>query len=196
MNLEQLQEVTEKVNLYILGMLPPFRYKHSVRVAVLARDLCARFAVEPAKGYLAGIAHDMCKTAQDEWLLNMAEKDGAKLTGIEKSKPALLHGRAAALLLAEDFQVTDPSVLNAVRYHTFGSPDIDDLGKIIYVADKIEPKRPDIDPVLRERMLSSDLDTMTIMVMEMTISYLAAKGKKVAKNTKLMLQHLQEGKNK
>ncbi|MCL2472513.1 MAG: nicotinate (nicotinamide) nucleotide adenylyltransferase, partial [Treponema sp.] len=39
------------------------RFIHSRNTALLSWDLCRRFNLDPQKGYLAGIAHDMCKSA-------------------------------------------------------------------------------------------------------------------------------------
>ncbi len=180
MNIDELKQITEKINLYALGVLTPPRYEHSVRVAVLARDLCLRFGIEPCDGYLAGIAHDMCKSGKERWLLSLVSQDGDPVIGIELDKPALLHGRAAAVLLAAEFGVTDRSILDAVRHHTFGAPDMDALGKIVFVADKIEPGRTGLDPGKRRKILDSDLDGMTRLVLQDNIQYLEARGKPVS----------------
>ncbi len=190
MNIDELKRITEKVNLYGLGVLAPPRYEHSVRVAVLVRELCLRFGVEPCSGYLAGIAHDMCKAGKERWILSLAGQDGLPVIGIELEKPALLHGRAAAVLLNTEFGVTDRSVLDAVRHHTFGAPDMDALGKIVFVADKIEPGRTGLDPGKRKKILDSDLDGMTRLVLEDNIQYLEARGKPVSPVTLLMLESL------
>ncbi len=190
MTLEELESVTEKVNLYALGVLAPPRYDHSLRVATMARDMCVRFGVDPVEGYLAGIAHDMCKSGRERWLLAMALRDGQPIVEVEEKKPSLLHGRAAAILLESDFGVTDRSVLDAVRHHTFGAPGMDALGKIIFVADKVEPGRTGLDPEWLERLHRADLDGMTAMVLELNIAYLDSRGKSVSPVTREMLASL------
>lgn len=193
MTVEQLEEVTEKVNLYALGVLAPPRYEHSLRVASLAKDMCRRFRADPVSGFLAGIAHDMCKSAKDRWLLAMALKDGFPIVDVEEKKPSLLHGRAAAILLESDFGIADSSILDAVRHHTFGAREMDDLGKIIFVADKIEPGRSGLDPDWLDRLNASDLDTMTMMVLEHNIAFLDSRGKAVSPVTREMLSSLKGG---
>lgn len=59
----------------------------------------------------------------------------------------LAHGPAAADRAAAAGE-RDRGVLDAVRYHTIGSPDWDDVGRMLYLADFLEPGR-DFDP--RER---------------------------------------------
>jgi putative HD superfamily hydrolase of NAD metabolism len=194
MNTEELKLVTEKVNLYALATLSTSRYEHSVRVAVLARDLCARFGLDPHAGYLAGIAHDICKSGNDRWLLSLAVRDDGPISRIEEKKPALLHGRAAAVLLADEYQVTDLAVLEAVKNHTFGAPGMDPLGQILFVADKIEPGRTGLDPEFRAEILRQDLDGMASLVLEDNIRYLAGRGKEVSPITQAMLDSLKRRK--
>jgi len=59
------------------------------------------------------------------------------------------HGPAAADR-AEAAGETDSGVLDAVRYHTIGSASWDDVGRMLYLADFLEPGRDD-DPE-RERL--------------------------------------------
>jgi 2-amino-4-hydroxy-6-hydroxymethyldihydropteridine diphosphokinase len=50
------------------------------------------------------------------------------------------HGPAAADRAAAAGE-RDRGVLDAVRYHTLGSPDWDDVGRMLYLADFLEPGR-------------------------------------------------------
>jgi len=52
------------------------------------------------------------------------------------------HGPAAAERAAADGE-TDRGVLEAVRHHTTGSADWDDVGRMLYLADYLEPGRDD-----------------------------------------------------
>ena len=65
---------------------------------------------------------------------------------------ALLHGPACAERLREE-GVEDESLLRAITYHTLGHPDLDDLGRHLYLADFLEPGR-EILPDVRERLRS------------------------------------------
>ena len=57
----------------------------------------------------------------------------------------LAHGPAAADRAATDGE-RDRGVLDAVRFHTIGSPDWDDVGRMLYLADFLEPGRDRIAP--------------------------------------------------
>ena len=52
----------------------------------------------------------------------------------------LEHGIVAASLAAQNGE-RDQSVLSAVRYHTFGFGGWDDVGRMLYLADFLEPGR-------------------------------------------------------
>ena len=59
----------------------------------------------------------------------------------------LAHGPAAADRAARDGE-TDRGVLDAVRYHTIGYAGWDDVGRMLYMADFLEPGR-DFDHEVR-----------------------------------------------
>jgi HD superfamily phosphohydrolase YqeK len=56
----------------------------------------------------------------------------------------IAHGPAAAARAARDGE-SDRGVLDAVRYHTIGYAGWDDVGRMLYLADFLEPGR-DFDP--------------------------------------------------
>jgi len=57
----------------------------------------------------------------------------------------LAHGPAAADRAAANGE-QDRGVLDAVRFHTVGSPDWDDVGRMLYLGDFLEPGRDRIAP--------------------------------------------------
>lgn len=183
------QEIYERIR----DCLTSRRVSHSVRVATLARELCGRFGIDPAAGFTAGLAHDMCKGESSERLLALASMDGGEITAIERNKPALLHGRAAAMVLRSDYGLKEGAITNAVRHHTFGDPKLEPLGLVLYVADKIEAGRKQVLPAFRLRVLASDLKTMAYLVLEDNLRYLESKGKKVSAVSREMFDRLKEG---
>jgi nicotinate-nucleotide adenylyltransferase len=167
-------------------MLSPPRFLHSRNTALLARDLCLRFNLDPRKGYLAGIAHDMCKSMGHEEILSLARSGGGAMTKLERAKPSLLHGRAAAALLKQRYGIHNQDVLDAVRYHTTAGVS-GDLVKAVYIADKIENSREDVDEGLREMSGNADLDTIFTAVLDTTVAYLRSKKKDISSGTLRLL---------
>ena len=163
------------------------KFIHSRNTALLSWDLCRRFGLESQKGYLAGIAHDMCKYVNEKELIRLAHEDGKSLSKLEQKKPSLLHARAAAVILQKSFGISDKDILDAIRYHTTGVEDMKDLAKVVYIADKIEVSRTGVDPALREMSKKSDLDTLFSAVLNNTVSYLRSRHLDLSYGTRKLL---------
>jgi nicotinate-nucleotide adenylyltransferase len=131
-------------------VLPLPRFLHSRQVAVLTSDLCRIFGLEPTAGYLVGIVHDMGKPLGEADLVRLAKADKQPISPLEKQRPSLLHGRAGAVLLREQYDIQDREILDAVMYHTTGGSGMGPLAKALYIADKIEVSREGVKPQLRD----------------------------------------------
>jgi nicotinate-nucleotide adenylyltransferase len=173
-------ELFEEVRKRVQRSVTPSRYAHSMRTAKMAEEMCVRYGIDAEKGRFAGMAHDMCKDVSDEEMLALAAKDGNEITELERAKPALLHGRAAAVVLKEEYGIADADILQAVACHTFGGPGICALAKILFAADKVEPGREQSTDAYRAALLAKPLDAMILTVVQESIDYLTAKGKRVA----------------
>ena len=167
------------------------RFLHSRNTALLAHDLCRRFGINPMAGYLAGIAHDLSKQTDSKILLRLAKEDGLPVTELEKEKPNLLHGRAAAVLLKEHFCIHNNDVLEAVAFHTSGKENMSPLAKVIYIADKAEVSR-NIDPALRRMCVNDDLDSILFAVLKKQISKLQSKELNLSEDTLRLLDKMKE----
>ncbi|ERF61915.1 hydrolase, HD family [Treponema socranskii subsp. socranskii VPI DR56BR1116 = ATCC 35536] len=182
--------LTERVKNYAKAVLTKERYEHSVRVAETASRLCKKYGLDASRGYLAGIAHDMCKGMSDEKIAALAREDGKAITALEAQKPSLLHGRAAALMLRRDFGVTDKDILQAVAVHTFGEAGMCSLSKVVYAADKIEPGRPQATKAYTDFLDRLSLDELVEKVLVDGIAYLKKKGYAVAPESEKLLRSL------
>ncbi len=112
------------------------RRAHVLRVWELLHRWGRELAVsapELSRWRLAVVLHDAVKDAPLERLRALAPDAW--------DEDALRHGPAAAELAARS-GVTDQGVLDAVRYHSVGYRDWDDAGRMLYVADYLDPGRP------------------------------------------------------
>ncbi|MBQ5631558.1 MAG: bis(5'-nucleosyl)-tetraphosphatase (symmetrical) YqeK [Treponema sp.] len=189
--MKDCKKITDKIKKYVMKSVSKSRYEHSVRTAKTAKKMCSIYGEDPKKGYLMGIAHDMCKNFDEDNLILLAMKDGNGLSDIEKNKPSLLHGRAAAVMLQEEFGIEDKEIIQAVANHTFGCRGMCNLAKILFTADKIEPGRDYITNSYIKKLLKQDLDDVIKTVLSDNISFLKKKGKKVALETELLYASLQ-----
>lgn len=186
-------DILDKVRKYAKKAEKPERYQHSLRVAEMAREMCVIYGEDPDKGYFTGLAHDICKDLDDEAQISLAQQDGQEITELERKKPFLLHGRAAAVKLQRDFGVDDADVLQAVANHTFGGKGFCKLSKIIFAADKIEPGRPQSTEEYRREILSKPLDQMTLSVLQGHIDFLLSREKEIAPISYIFKESLMGG---
>ena len=179
--------------------LSPSRFLHSRNTALMAVDLARRFGLDGDTAYLAGIGHDLGKNLDAAAMIALAERYGQP-AGTEHGNPALLHGRAAAVLLRERFGVHNRDVLEAVAFHTTGASPAGTAAPLtmaLFIADKLEYSRQGVDPALRELALNgkakdpAGLEAVFYAVVEDNIRYLRGKGLKIAKETLDMHMSLQ-----
>ena len=181
--------LTEKIRDYTEAHVKPARYEHSVRVAEMCVTLCRRYNLDENKGYLMGIGHDMCKDMPKDKMMETARRDGNPITDFEKSRPSLLHGRAAAVLMKEKFGITDSEILEAVANHVSGCLGLCDLGKVLFLADKTEPGRPQSTDEYRANLIKLSLDGMFLSVMQENYEYIKNKGYDIYPDTKKMIEY-------
>lgn len=166
------------------------RAGHSRRVAETAAALCSREGIDPEKGRAVGLAHDMCKElpkrAQRELgaLYTEAEPDSALMAD------KIVHGPAAAALLARDYAVTDRTMLEAIAVHTVGRSGMGGLAIALYCADKLEPGRDRLDEAFRARCLAMPLESMLLCVVEGVIGWMRSQGREVAPETLILYSSL------
>lgn len=139
------------------GQLPAWsrvgasRRAHMQRVAELlgcwadAQGLSRRDAL---RWRAAGWLHDALRETPPDELRALVAEPLRTLPG------KLLHGPAAAERLRAEGMNDEPLLL-AIAYHTLGHPDLDELGRALFIADYIEPGRryhPERLAALRARM--------------------------------------------
>jgi len=172
-----------------LALSPP-RAKHSRGVAALAAELCSRQGIDPLRGRVAGLAHDMCKEMPRKELRRLASGYPGARPGSALMADKILHGPAAAVILAREYGVEDAELLEAIALHTVGKPGMSGLSLILYCADKLEPGRGHVDPSFVERCLALPPSEMLRVVVGDTISWLSQKGHAIAPETRILYNSL------
>jgi HD superfamily phosphohydrolase YqeK len=111
------------------------RRAHIARVVALLERWATEMEItsdEASRWRTAGLLHDALRDAPEPML--------RALTGDGVRAVEVLHGPAAAVR-AEQEGERRQEVLDAVRFHTTGSPDWQRTGKALYLADFLEPGR-------------------------------------------------------
>lgn len=166
-DLEKLRRAMEKE-------LSTGRYTHTLGVAYTAAALAMAHNEDMEKAMLAGLLHDCAKSKHGSELVAICENAHLNVTAVERSNPtALLHAKAGAYLAEHKYGVTDMDILNAIRYHTTGRPNMSRLEKMVYIADYIEPgRKQNRDLSLIRRLAYQDLDSTMEKILGDTLAYL------------------------
>lgn len=168
----------EKLLAQIRSQMNQKRYDHTLGVAASARELANRYGADPDKAELAGLLHDYCKCWPVEKLREILVRNDLPQELLEADKE-LWHAFAGAIVIQQELGVTDPDLLQAVRYHTTGRQNMSLLEKVVCVADYIEPNRsfPGVEEI-RERA-EKNLEDALAFALGGTIAHLIEKSRPV-----------------
>jgi predicted HD superfamily hydrolase involved in NAD metabolism len=149
------------------------RFEHSLGVEYVSGCLAMVHGADVEKALMAGLLHDCAKCLSGEEKISKCIKYGIHISKCEKNNPELLHAKLGACYAKIKYEVNDPEILTAIKYHTTGRPAMTLMEKIIFVADYIEPNRrvlPEIELIRREAF--ADLDKAVVHILRNTLSYL------------------------
>ena len=159
-----------------LALEKPKRQAHSLRVAELAAKRAVKLGLSERQAIEAALLHDCAKNLPD----GSPYLDGFTLpTAWGEVPQEVVHQFAGAFVCEKHFGVQDEEVLNAVRYHTSGRPNMGTLEKLIFLADMLEPERSyDCVDTLRT-LFWKDLDECLEYALFETLRFLEKKGGEV-----------------
>jgi len=137
--------------------LTPKRFKHSLGVVIEAEKLANHYGADINKARWAALLHDTTKEYGADKKRILCKKWGIEIDPIIKAHIDLAHGLLGAKAAEEDYFVTDPEILQAIKFHILGHKNMTLLDKIILLADFIEPFRDDYYPLkeMREHAYSN-----------------------------------------
>lgn len=155
---------------------PQQRLAHVYGVLGTAREMAGRFGESRTQAEVAALLHDYAKAMPVAEQLAEARRRNLIIDPTEEHSPGLLHGAVGAALLAEQGLVTDPAVLDAIRWHTTGRVGMSRLEMILYVADAIEPNRdyPGVEEI--RQAARRDLEEATLKAADSAIRFVLDQG--------------------
>ena len=121
--------------------LPRGLQDHIHRVEKIAQGLGEVHGVDPARAGLAMLCHDVARAMGGGELLLRASQLDLPVSMVEREVPILLHGPVGAEILKTEAGLTDDSIYQAVYWHTTAHPSLDTLGKVVFLADKLDPQK-------------------------------------------------------
>ncbi|MDE2938550.1 MAG: bis(5'-nucleosyl)-tetraphosphatase (symmetrical) YqeK [Chloroflexota bacterium] len=160
--------------------LPAGLQAHIGRAQELARDLAPYHNVDPERAALGILAHDVARAMQGPELIAQATRFHLPIRPVEANAPLLLHGPVGAEILrvedglaAED---EEEDLYQAVYWHTTFHPTmVDEMGKVVFLADKLDPNKrkripyqPELMDLARENLDAAILEFLTRQVIDLT----------------------------
>ena len=109
------------------------RLFHTAGVVATATSYAKATGESVEKARIASLLHDIAKYERAE---DYSE------CGIPADAPeSVKHQYLGAYIAKKEFKIEDEDILNAIRYHTTGRPEMSLLEKIVFTADLLDPSR-------------------------------------------------------
>ena len=160
--------MVEEIKKDLESLLSEYRYNHCLRVGETAASLAKHYKINAEEAYLAGLTHDIAKEFTMEENEQFIKEHNLDENLLDPKNKKFIHGIVGAVLVREKYHF-NKDMVNAIYYHTTGRPNMSDLEKIVYLADKIEPGK-NYQGIEEERRLAyQDLDKAVILCLETKI---------------------------
>ena len=179
--------------------LPPKLQAHIARAQDVARELAPYHKVSPERAALGILAHDVARAMSGAELLHCAAQFALPVGMVDRRVPVLLHGPVGAEILRREEGLTATAgilsahpelvagcapgkgidtataLYQAVYWHTTAHPGLDDMGKVVFLADKLDPNKlkkypyqPRIMELARENLDAAILEFLTRQIIDLT----------------------------
>lgn len=117
------------------------RYHHTLGVLSTALSLAQSHGLDPEPVAWVALLHDMCKAGKREEIREIAEGFGETIPSEDEGFPGLWHAWAAAGEARSEWGIESPELLDAIRHHSTGHPEMRELGWTLMLSDFLEPTR-------------------------------------------------------
>ena len=171
-------EITQKLRKELENQLKPDRFDHTLGVAYTSASMAIVHGADIQKALIAGMLHDCAKCMSHEEQVKICEKNKIDLTDVERRNHSLLHAKVGVYIAKTKYDISDPEILSAIRWHTTGKDNMSLLEKIVYIADFIEPNRKqleDMDIIRKEAF--TNIDRCLAHILYNSVVYLKTIGK-------------------
>ena len=171
-----MPEKISKICKELKNVLPSKRYNHTLGVMYTACSMAMCHGEDVVKAQYAGLLHDCAKYLSGEEKIELCKQNGISISSLEYKNTELLHAKVGALFAEKKYGITDNDILEAIRWHTTGKPDMTLLEQILFVADYIEPNRKMLPNMETIRYYAfHNLSKCIVLIIENTLQYLEGK---------------------
>ena len=160
-----------------LALEKPSRKAHSLRVALASAARANELKMDEKKAITAALFHDCAKNLEPDHPLLQGFTPPSDWGEVPES---VIHQFSGAFVAERAFGITDKEILDAVRYHTSGKPQMTELGKLIFLADMVEEERAyDGVEKIRSAFYFKSLDEALALALKETVGFLQKKGAEI-----------------
>ena len=171
--------------------LKPSRFAHSLSVADTAKKLAEIHGADPLRAEQAGLLHDCAKYIPLNEMRRIAAKHNLTDDQAMLESTALLHSIVGAQVAQDQYDMKDPEILDAIRYHNTGFPGMSLLSMCVCLADSIEPLRKSYPLLDQVRALAEQsLERALLLSLEGTAEYVRSRGKYLHPRTRETIRWL------
>lgn len=158
----------------VSAQMPDKRWKHTLGVMESSVQLAEQYGADPDRAETAAILHDVAKYWPVERMREIIVQNDLNLELLRYDKQ-MWHAEVGSFVAEKDYEITDPDILNAIKFHTSGREDMSLLEKIVCLADYIEPGRdfPGVDNI--RKLAKVSLEEGLVAGFDSTISLLLEK---------------------
>ncbi len=162
--------------------LKPERFQHCLRVSEEAVRIGKMVGADTEKCRIAGLLHDCGKHISEHQLYWLAPELIEMSKPENGGSPAIIHGPAGSVIANKKYGIIDQEILEAVRCHVTGAPDMGIIAQIVFLADYTEPDREG-ESFDRIRAALPDLNKAIVIACDESIKHVMAKGQVLSPDT-------------
>jgi predicted HD superfamily hydrolase involved in NAD metabolism len=161
-----------------VALLPDGLQAHIRRVEAEAVALAARHGVDEERARIAALGHDLVRHKNGAELLELAAVYNLTPDAVERASPILVHGPVAAALLARDYGLEDAELLAGIDCHTTARAGMGRLEQVLFVADKVEPRKLAREAALAKvkALAREDLDAAVLRYLDFNLKEAIRRG--------------------
>lgn len=173
--------IGDKYYEFLKSRLNEQRLKHVGGVAYLAEKYAKKIGESADKAHIAGLLHDVAKNMQISEYPDFAFPN----TIVDEVPRQVVHQFLGAYVAEKVLGISDLEVLDAIRWHTTGRPNMSKLEKIVFIADLLEPSRNYAEVDLLRRACEKDFESGFLLTLKHLLIYLKNSGQDICKLTAL-----------
>ena len=162
------------------------RYYHTTGVIYMALELnrIHQLGIPEEKIIYASAFHDVAKYMNKEEMIDIISKHFPMEKEELLEYPSIWHSFVGSIYVKEKYNITDQEILDAIKYHTTGRPNMTNLEKLIFVSDYVEEVTRKEDEMIKARQIAREsLDKGVMQTLIDTKNYLQSTNRPIYKLT-------------